>query len=791
MMDDLDKTIPPQRAGANMPDMEKTMPGHHDRKTDGRFAVGDLIMGRYKVLAELGQGGMGVVYKCFDETAGIEVALKALPPELSHNSLEMDDIKENFQLVHNLHHPNIASSNNLERNPENGNYYLIMECCEGEDLRRWIRKKHKERSMTWEEFLGIIKQVADALDYAHGEKVMHRDIKPGNIMINSDGNVKVLDFGLAAQIHTSMTRVSMAYHGTSGTGPYMAPEQWRGRPQGAASDQYALAVMAYEMLAGSPPFESADPAVLKQAVLDETPDGIKGLPDFAQVALNRALSKEPTDRFNSCADFAAALGGEPVAAPQRVEADTPDPANANDPEQEDPLLTRASLFLESGDFRSAKEYCERVLDRDPKNGEAYFIRLLAELKLKKQDDLLNASRLDRNQTFLLALKFAGPERKQELETLLQKWKDKAREKARARAKILKRIGVITGICVLICLLAGGFFACEYRQKKKKSTPYVKENYSEAEKNLLEAAKKGNADAQFKLGVCYAKGDGVAQDQTKAVEWWHKAAAQGHAEAQYGLGLCYVDGIGVEKDQTKAVEWLRKAAAQGHADAQFNLGMWYANGWGVEKDQTKAVEWWHKAAAQGHADAQFCLGLCYAFGDGVVQDQTKAVEWWHNAAELGDARAQDALGMCYAIGRGVEKDQTKAVEWLRKAAAQGYADAQFKLGMCYACGDGVAKDLPKAVEWWHKAAAQGHAETQYNLGLCYYNGHGVAQDLPKAVEWWHKAAAQGHADAQCGLGLCYVEGFGVEKDQTKAVEWLRKAAAQGHAAAKENLERLGY
>ena len=130
--------------------------------------------------------------------------------------------------------------------------------------------------------------------------------------------------------------------------------------------------------------------------------------------------------------------------------------------------------------------------------------------------------------------------------------------------------MITGICVLICLLAGGFFACEYRQKKKKSTPYVKENYSEAEKNLLEAAKKGNADAQFKLGVCYAKGDGVAQDQTKAVEWWHKAAAQGHAEAQYGLGLCYVDGIGVEKDQTKAVEWLRKAAAQGHAAAKENL-----------------------------------------------------------------------------------------------------------------------------------------------------------------------------------------------------------------------------
>ena len=100
-MDDMDKTIPPKRTNVPTGD-DATMPGRRDRKPDGRFSVGDLIMSRYKVLAELGQGGMGVVYKCFDETAGIEVALKALPPELSHNTLEMEDIKDNFQLVAKL-----------------------------------------------------------------------------------------------------------------------------------------------------------------------------------------------------------------------------------------------------------------------------------------------------------------------------------------------------------------------------------------------------------------------------------------------------------------------------------------------------------------------------------------------------------------------------------------------------------------------------------------------------------------------------------------------------------------
>ena len=317
-MTDIDKTIPPQRVAVNSVADDVTMPGKRDRKPDGRFAVGDLIMGRYKVLAELGQGGMGVVYKCFDEDAGIEIALKALPPELSHNTLEMEDIKENFQLVHNLHHPNIASSNTLEKDKSNGNYYLIMECCDGEDLRHWLRRKRKEGELKLEDFLPIIKQVADALDYAHEMKIMHRDIKPGNIMIDSAGKIKVLDFGLAAQIHTSMTRVSMAYHGTSGTGPYMAPEQWRGRAQGAPADQYALAVMAYEMLAGHLPFESTDAAVLREAVLNDVPENITEVPKSAQDAIKRAMSKEPAERFESCSDFAAALGGKKIKAGKGV-----------------------------------------------------------------------------------------------------------------------------------------------------------------------------------------------------------------------------------------------------------------------------------------------------------------------------------------------------------------------------------------------------------------------------------------------------------------------------------------
>ncbi len=273
-----------------------------------RLAAGALVLGRYRVVEELGEGGMGVVYRCLDETAGIEVALKALPPEVSHDRFEMEEVRENFQLVERLHHPHIAAYKTLERDSANGAYYVVMECVKGEDARRWMRRRRRE-GLSLADALPLLRQVAEALDYAHAEKVLHRDVKPANVMVTPEGEAKVLDFGLAAQIHTSMSNVSRAYQGTSGTAAYMAPEQWRGRPQGAAADQYALAAMAYEMLAGHPPFVGEDRGMLREAVLGEAPLPVDGLSASSWDALARALDKEPRARFATCAEFIAALGG--------------------------------------------------------------------------------------------------------------------------------------------------------------------------------------------------------------------------------------------------------------------------------------------------------------------------------------------------------------------------------------------------------------------------------------------------------------------------------------------------
>jgi len=323
-----------------------------------RFKAGDVLLGRYRILGELGQGGMGLVFRCLDEIGGIEVAVKMLPPEVSHDSGEMEDVRENFALVASLVHQNICAVRTLEKDPATGEYFLVMELAQGVNLRQWRKGRAlspkapgsegsmgralspkapgsgSERgglgqpALPLEQILPIVRQIAAALDYAHEHKVIHRDIKPSNVMVQpsayslqssvSSPSVKVLDFGLAAQIHTSFSRVSHVRYGTSGTGPYMAPEQWEGQYQDAATDQYALAVLTYELLTGHCPFESHEATVLRESVLRSEPRCPPGLPAATWAVLKRGLAKEREERFRSCGEFAAALGGEKIL-PQRTQ----------------------------------------------------------------------------------------------------------------------------------------------------------------------------------------------------------------------------------------------------------------------------------------------------------------------------------------------------------------------------------------------------------------------------------------------------------------------------------------
>ena len=311
----------------------------------------------------------------------------------------------------------------------------------------------------------------------------------------------------------------------------------------------------------------------------------------------------------------------------------------------------------------------------------------------------------------------------------------------------------------------------------------------AKPHFLIAAERGDANAQFDLALRYADGDGVEQDQSKAVHWYQKAAEQGHAKAQFNLAVRYENGNGVERDQTKAVRWYLKAAQQGHSGAQFNLAVCYKDGDGVQEDQWKASHWFHMAAEQGDAVAQFNLAVRYEEGRGIHQDQSKAIRWYRTAAHHGYANAQNNLAICYEQGRGVKQDQREAVHWYRAAAEQGYASAQFNLALCYINGDGVEPNMPEAIHWYIKAAEQGHATAQFNLAVRYENGNGVEKNQSEAVRWYRAAAEQGYANAQYNLSICYRDGDGVAVDLDTAELWAQKAVEQGHESAPKLLEGI--
>lgn len=216
------------------------------------------------------------------------------------------------------------------------------------------------------------------------------------------------------------------------------------------------------------------------------------------------------------------------------------------------------------------------------------------------------------------------------------------------------LALATGVPAQAALSESGFPTIQMRQEVRPQEKAISSNQvaiaqyntghrSEAVRMWQTHAEKGDAEAQFTLGVLYNRGDGgLAKDMIEAVHWYRKAAEQGHAIAQYNMGILCATGTGLARDMSAAADWWRMAALQGHAEAQFNLGLFYAEGSGVNQDPSEAVKWWSMAAKQGLAAAQFNLGLMYMKGEGTDENQDEAVKLWRLSANQGFTQAITVL-----------------------------------------------------------------------------------------------------------------------------------------------------
>ncbi len=296
-----------------------------DRPTD--FFVEVEVIGqidRYHLIRLLGSGAFGAVYLAWDSVAEIQVAIKSLPRVVARHTEALERARRNFSLVAKLSHPNITTLRHLHKavdvdedakefvDIKPGDYLIVMDVADGSTLNK-TRRDAPDGRLSVAHALDICRQVATALDYAHGQNIIHRDVKPGNIIANANRHTEVLDFGLAASIEESVAKYSRELQKICGTRQYMAPEQWAGTQQSQATDQYALAVVFYELVSGRAPFadvfasEDRD-EIIDVVLLDKVPP-VKQLSRRQNRVLRRALAKNPEERYSNCTAVVDELAG--------------------------------------------------------------------------------------------------------------------------------------------------------------------------------------------------------------------------------------------------------------------------------------------------------------------------------------------------------------------------------------------------------------------------------------------------------------------------------------------------
>src|SRR3954469_16862225 len=281
----------------------------------------DVYGGRYELHRRIARGGMADVFLARDSLLDRPVALKVLFPEFATDRAFVERFRREAQAAANLSHPNIVSV--YDWGEEGGTYFIVMEYVEGRSLAQILRD---EGPLLPDRAADVTIDIASALGFAHRHGVIHRDVKPGNVLISPSGQVKVTEFGIARAV---TTQENLTQTGTvMGTATYFSPEQARGEQVDPRSDVYSLGVVLYEMLTGKPPFTGENPVSVAYKHVQETPEPPRqrnpAIPTALEAIALKALAKNPPTPTPSAEDMAADIRrfrdgrdvlAEPVMAP--------------------------------------------------------------------------------------------------------------------------------------------------------------------------------------------------------------------------------------------------------------------------------------------------------------------------------------------------------------------------------------------------------------------------------------------------------------------------------------------
>lgn len=600
--------------------------------------VRQLRISGYKILREVGRGGIATVYLAVQESLQREVALKVMSPALTTDPNFTVRFMHEGRTIAQLNHPGIVTIYDIS--VADHQHYIAMEYLQGGSLKQRLRD-----SRPVHETLDILYQVASALAYAHDRGIVHRDVKPENIMFRgTDQSEAVLtDFGIAKSNarDTQLTNDGMVV----GTPRYMSPEQAEGRGANQRSDIYALGVVLHEMLTGHPPFEAKESlAVLYSHINDPIPQ----LPEnrrFLQPLLQSMLAKNPDNRIADCASLLERIEvfhTETMRITHGVGQGDPPPT----PPPHSPSAVRkglgvaaqwlawggvvlASVIIIGTVYWGVVESPVAIIGDDLPEGEAalFVAPTKVDLTQNSKNGAVNSdhgkigkakSAVDIDALLALAAKqvkldrLTSPAGNNALDTYRAVLKvDPANAAAKGGLRsIADRYAELTESLMearryeqAALMVENGLSAWPKHDPLKRLSKQLDIKLAQTgadndaapiDKYVQSVAEEGYAEAQFQLALAFANGDGVVKDLDETLKWLRKAAGDGHFEARYNLGLGLL--FGPQPDSAEASRVIGALAEDDYKPAYRVLGWMYTEGVGLRRSVKQAVRWSAKASS---------------------------------------------------------------------------------------------------------------------------------------------------------------------------------------------------
>lgn len=717
--------------------------------------AGRLLLGRYRVDAVLGRGGMGVVYRATDTRLDREVALKAIL-ESPFDAASRDKARARFKreavVAARLHHPNVVRIYDFGTDAELDLDVIVMELLQGRDLAGWMSSAGVPPLPI---ALDLLVQAARGLGAGHRLGLVHRDVKPANLFVSSVSGrltAHVLDFGIVEMVDAEGTVTQLTAAGfTPHSRGYASPEQLRG---GAAvtpaSDIYSLGVTAFELLTGERAFSGEDlaergdaAAVLSQRMLEHSlPPKI--VETIAQAVSARLESRHPDGEAlaNALED---AVSSTPPAATIPLAHDNGGPVSPTLPTLARSAEDRPVPVGNAAPHRRSRRLVGSLVAlgililvggiaaiwpiKYPPGGTGGTTDSTVVIPVLPQPPpptdvtrAINGIRAD----YQRIQKLAPSLQKQRVELKGYSAEGGYADLYVDESSLHK--AVVTHFAETMRVVEEHFFRGNqlifvHRRKHHYDQPFGKVQRIVEDRFYFDDGRlirwRDNARALVpdthpayttEPARLLALSTSLVSSALPSVPVSTRAPEFSARQRLFQQGVRAYR----EKRYAEALRPLTIAAESGDSSAQLLVGFMYNHGLGVRRDYGQALRWYRTSAEQGNALANNNLGWMYDNGWGVQHSDQQAVRLYREAAERGIPIAQNNLGRMYEHGLGVPRSKTEAARWFRLAADRGFAKAQKNLAVLHLTGDGVPRDSAVAAQWLAKAAAQGDEDAQQLL-----------------------------------------------------------------------------